>query len=80
MILQKLIGKLFSVFIEIFLWIIPIVGFIASGILLSGWRSSFHFGYAILGLVIGLICDVIFFGPIVILLNIKASIKNIENK
>jgi hypothetical protein len=54
MFLQKLVGIMYSVFMEIFLWIIPIAGFVTTGILLSGWRSNFHVGYAFLGLLGGL--------------------------
>lgn len=80
MILQKLVGNIYSVFMEILLWIIPIAGFVATGILLSGWRGNFHGGYAFLGLFGGLILDIILFGPVIILFNIRASLKNIENK
>jgi len=78
MILQRLVGNIYSVFVEILLWAIPIAGFFVSGFLFTG--GDFNFGYAILGLVIGFIWDVILFGPLIILLNIRASLKNIENK
>ncbi|MDR0668667.1 MAG: hypothetical protein LBF95_01175 [Treponema sp.] len=80
MVLQKLIGSIYSIIVEILLWVLPIVGFVVAGIVLSGWGSSFHLGYAILGLIGGVIVDVVAFGPIVILFNIRASLKNIENK
>lgn len=78
MILQKLVGSIYSVVVEILLWVLPIAGFVASGILL-GW-DGFHFGYALLGLVAGLILDVILFGPVIIFFNMRSSLKNIENK
>ena len=80
MILQRLVGNVYSVLVEILLWIIPIGGFIASGIVLSGWYSSFHIGYALLGLIGGILLDVILFGPLIILFNIRSSLRNIENK
>jgi len=79
MILQKLIGNIYSIFVEIALWVIPIAGFVAMGILLSGW-SNFHVGYAFLGLLAGIILDVILFGPVIIFLNMRNSLKNIEKK
>jgi hypothetical protein len=80
MILQKLVGNIYSVFMEILLWLIPIAGFITAGIVLVGWRSDFHVGFAFLGLLGGLILDVVLFGPLIVLFNIRASLKNIENK
>ena len=80
MILQKFVGNIYSVFVEIALWIIPIVGFIALGILMAGWNSDFHVGFAFLGIIGGLILDVILFGPVIIFFNMRASLKNIENK
>ena len=82
--LQKLVGNIYSVFIEILLWLLPIAGFVAAGILLGDvfgdYGSDFNFGYAILGLIAGLILDVLLYGPVIVLLNIRASLKNIENK
>jgi len=80
MILQKLVGNIYSVVVEILMWLIPIAGFVAVGILLSGWRSDFHVGYAFLGLLAGLILDVILFGPVIIFFNMRSSLKNLENK
>ena len=78
--LQKLVGNIYSVFIEILLWLLPIAGFVAAGILLSEYGSNFHLGWAFLGLFGGLILDVILFGPVIIFFNMRASLKNIENK
>ena len=80
MILQKLVGNIYSVVVEILLWLIPIVGFVACGILLSGRGCNFHIGWAFLGLLGGLILDVILFGPVIIFFNMRSSLKNIENK
>jgi len=81
MILQKLIGNIYSMFLEIWLWIILIVCIIF-GILLA---TEYHvlpnaFLGFIFGVIVGLILDVIFFGPIIIVLNMRASLKNIENE
>jgi len=74
MILQKLVGNIYSVFIEILLWVIPIACAIIAGIFLKG----FHWG--ILGAIAGIFLDVILYGVSVILLNIRSSLKNINNK
>jgi len=73
MILQKAIGNIYSVFIEIFLWLIPIGCALTLGNLMKG----FHWG--ILGAIIGILLDVILYGISVIILNIRSSLKNIEN-
>jgi hypothetical protein len=80
--LQKLVGNIYSVIVEILLWLIPIAGFVAAGIIIgSFWvGSDFHVGFAFLGLIAGLIVDVMLFGPIIILFNIRSSLKNIESK
>jgi hypothetical protein len=74
MILQKLVGNIYSVFIEISLWVVPIACAIVPSFLLE------DFYWAILGFIAGIILDVILFGPVIILLNIRSSLKNIENK
>jgi len=81
MILQKFVGNIYSVFMEILLWLIPIVSIIL-GILSA---TEFYilpnaFLGFILGLLLGLILDVVLFGPVIVLFNIRASLKNIENK
>jgi len=80
--LQKLIGNIYSVFIEILLWLIPIAGIIA-GIFATKelylFDGNVFIGF-ILGLIAGLLLDVILFGPIIILFNIRSSLKNLENK
>jgi hypothetical protein len=80
--LQRLVGNIYSVFIEIVLWLIPIAGIVA-GVFAA--REFYQFDVnvvvgAILGLVAGLLLDVIFFGPMIILFNIRSSLKNIENR
>jgi len=82
MYLQKLIGNMYSVIVEILLWVIPIALFIAFGVYFgSSWYGNgFKIGYAFLGLIVGLILDVVLLGPVIILFNIRASLKNLENK
>jgi hypothetical protein len=83
MILQKFVGNVYSVFVEILLWLIPIAGFVAAGITLGsmmGRGSGFQYEWAFLGLLGGFILDVILFGPLILLFNIRASLKNLENR
>jgi len=85
MILQKLVGNIYSVFIEIILWLIPIASAVSGYILISSiyWNDATYvqlFLGTLGGLVAGLIMDVFLFGPVVLLLNMRASLKNIENK
>ncbi|MCL2440706.1 MAG: hypothetical protein FWD14_03115 [Treponema sp.] len=80
MIFQRLIGNIYSIVIEVLLWVIPGAVFIVFGMFMNGLDNSFHFGYALLGIIAGLILDITLFGPIIILLNIRTSLKNIEKK
>ena len=77
--LQKFVGNVYSVFVEILLWFLPIAGAVV------GYYGSEYVDLSpvlgiILGILAGLILDVILFGPIIIVMNIRASLKNIENK
>jgi len=76
MILQKLIGNIYSVFIEVLLWIIPIACAITLSILLNDLLNRL----VILGFIAGIILDVILYGTAIILINIRSSFKNIKNK
>ncbi|MCL2440705.1 MAG: hypothetical protein FWD14_03110 [Treponema sp.] len=78
--MQSLIGKIYSISLEVLMWIIPIKSFFICGFLLRGAENKFHIGYAILGLIAGLIFDLVLFGINNILLNMRASLKNIEEK
>jgi len=80
--LQKLVGNIYSVFIEIMLWILPIIGVIMGIICTTQFYlfdGNAFIGF-ILGLIAGLLLDVILFGPVIIMFNIRASLKNIESK
>ena len=79
--LQKLIGNVYSVLVEILLWLLPITGAVVGHIAAT---SVLHDGncclWALLGIIAGLLADILLFGPVIILLNIRASLKTIENK
>ena len=72
--LQKLVGNIYSVFVEVALWIIPIIGAISFYYLLGK-----DFVWVILGIIAGLVVDVLLFGPIVLLFNIRALLKSGDN-
>ena len=76
-----MVGNIYSVFMEILLWLMPIAGIIAGILAATEFRilPNAFLGF-ILGLLLGLILDVILFGPIIVIMNIRASLKNIENK
>jgi hypothetical protein len=77
--LQRLIGKIYPVFVEIALWIIPVTSFVGGGIFFGmKGGETFDSGFALLGLVAGLLVDVFLLGPVVVMLNMRASLKNIE--
>jgi len=91
MLLQKLVGNIYSVFIEVLLWLIPIICVITGitfGIMIA--RDLYLNGNIIIvyifiplagllaGLIAGFLIDVIWFGPIIVLLNMRSSLKNIE--
>jgi len=80
---QKLIGKIYSFFIEIILWLIPIFCIIAAAII-AGKLAGNIFGILIgiiLGLIAGLLVDILLCGFIVIFLNMRSSVNKLkENK
>jgi len=78
--LQKLVGNVYSVLIEIILWIIPIAGAVAGYFVTEYYYvlySENRVLWVFAGIAAGLLIDVILFGPIIILLNIRAFLKNI---
>jgi hypothetical protein len=83
MILQKLVGNIYSIFIEVSLWVIPVACAVACAIVAVNMAFEnilFVILGVILGLIVGIILEVFLLGPIVILLNIRSSLRNIENK
>jgi len=82
MILQEAIGNLYSIFIEVLLWIIPIACAITLSILLNKLimnKLVVILGF-IAGIIAGIILDIILYGTAIILINIRSSLKNIKNK
>jgi len=84
MILQRLIGKIYFVFVEIMLWVLPVMGAITGYFAIgsySGGESSGHYLLGIIGgVIVGLFLDAILFGPIILLFSIKASLRKMEKK
>ena len=77
--LQKFIGNIYSVCMEILLWVMPIAGAVA-GIIAADYLYQNTFLMLLAGILVGIILDVMFFGPVIMLLNIRSSLKNIEGK
>jgi hypothetical protein len=75
--LQRLVGNVYSVFVEILLWLLPIAG-AGAGYFGSEYVDISPFLGILLGILAGLILDVILFGPIIIILNIRMSLRNID--
>jgi len=78
--LQKLVGNIYSVIVEILLWAMPIVGGISGYFAAEFYFREEYFLLVVLGIISGLLVDVLCFGPVIILFNIRASLKNIESK
>jgi hypothetical protein len=79
--LQKFIGNVYSVVIEIMLWIVPIVGAVTGYMCAENvFYDGNHFLWILLGIIAGLILDVLCFGPVILIFNIRASLKKIEDK
>lgn len=70
--LTKLIVAAFQGFIEVALWIFLLVAFVA------GWKAGDGMLGGIAGLVIGLVFEVIFFGAVLILQDIRLSVRAIQ--
>jgi len=76
MILQKWIGKYISGFLELLLWVIPILCAIFGHIIGKNIFGQNNPGFVMLGIFAGLIMDIVLFGPLIILLEIRKSLKN----
>jgi len=78
--MTRFIGFLYSIIIEILLWLFPFIG-LAAGLMIYETRLFTDFGNYlwIFGIIVGLLLDVLLFGPIIVLLNIRTSLKEIEN-
>ena len=77
--LQRLVGNVYSVFVEILLWLLPIAGAVG-GYIAGEYVDLSPILGILLGILAGLILDVILFGPMIVILNIRASLKNVESK
>lgn len=80
--LQRLVGNIYSVFMEILLWLMPIAGIIA-GFYSASEMYLFDGNVLIgifLGILAGLLVDIILFGPIIMLINMRSSLKKMENR
>lgn len=71
--LSKIVVNLYTALLEIGLWFLLIIGFIA------GWQSGGFFG-AIIGLVGAAIFGAVFFGAFLVLNDIRARVKAIEER
>ena len=79
MLLQRLIGNIYSILIEIILWLVLIASTISGGIIFPLNGLSIGLGI-ILGLILGILINLILLSPLVILLDIRNSLKIIEKK
>lgn len=71
--LSKIVVSLYTALLEIGLWLILLVGAVA------GWQAKGFFG-AIGGIVMAAIFGAVFFGAFLVLNDIRASVKEIENR
>ena len=78
--LQRLIGNIYSVIVEILLWIVPIIGGISGYFAAKYYFQEEYFLMIFLGIIAGLLSDVLCFGPVIVMLNIRASLKHVENR
>lgn len=71
--LSKIVVNLYTILLEIGLWLMLIAGFI------GGWQAQGFFG-AILGLLTAAIFGAVFFGAFLVLNDIRARVKAIEER
>lgn len=79
MVLQKLLGKVYVVVVEVLLYLIILAGGVAGAIMFSQMDLPAVLG-VIVGLVIGFIADLVILGPFVLVLDIRNSLRKIEDK
>jgi hypothetical protein len=68
--MQKISGNVYSVFLEVLLWLLPIAGLIAGFVLGDDTKVLAAAGGVITGILVGALIG----GPLVLLLNIRASL------
>jgi len=78
--MQKFVGKSYSLVIEILLWVIPVIGAVTGYFIANSIFSGQVVLWVIIGIAGGLLIDILFFGPVLLLLNIRSSLKKLENK
>jgi ABC-type multidrug transport system permease subunit len=71
--LSKLVINLYTALLEIGLWLMLVMGFI------GGWASGGFFG-ALFGLIASAIFGAVFFGAFLVLNDIRARVKVIEDR
>lgn len=71
--LSKIVVNLYTVLLEIGLWLLLLGG------LIGGWQAGGFFS-AIVGLVVAAIFGAVFFGAFLVLNDIRARVKSIEEK
>jgi len=75
--LTKLIVNSYALLIEISLWLVLLLSLVGGGII-GGQMNAGFFG-AVIGLLIGFIVAVVFFGGFLILDDIRKTVRTIEN-
>ncbi|MCL2229865.1 MAG: hypothetical protein FWC01_02115 [Treponema sp.] len=80
MLMQKFVGKSYSLLVEILLWIIPIIGAVTGYFISNSIYSGQTVLWILIGIIGGLLIDVLFFGPILLLMEIKSLLKKNINK
>jgi len=71
--LSKIVVDLYSVLLEIGLWLVLLSGII------GGWQANGFFG-AIVGFIVAAIFGAVFFGAFLVLADIRNRVKAIESK
>ena len=73
MMLSKIVVKLYTVLLEIGLWLILLVG------LVGGWQANGFFG-ALGGLIGAAVFGAVFFGAFLVLDDIRNAVRSIEDR
>ena len=70
--LTRLISTVFTGMLEVMLWLILIGAVVGGGEVMDGFKG------AVVGLVVGFIFELSFFGVILLMIDIMKSVRNIE--
>ncbi len=71
--LSKIVVKVYTILLEVGLWLILLIG------LISGWQAK-GFSGAVVGLIVAAIFGAVFFGSFLVLDDIRARVKSIEER